>query len=147
MKNFFRKKLIYLLVVADSHKAKIFEKTGKKKCNLNLVCELEADLDSNHEKLGRSFNRIGPLRHAIEPNTDRRQVEKHKFAEKIMHTLEELEKEKRYDGLVLLASYKILEQIGKTINHQLKQKISHKLAKNLSNLTDGELKEYLDKNL
>lgn len=138
------KKLISLVVIADSQAAKIFEKIGDKNFDLHLICKIEAELDSNHEKPGRSFNSASSLRHAVEPHTDRRQVEKHKFAEKISHILEEKEKEKSYDGLIILASHKLLEEIEKTLNDQLKQKITHKLAKNLIELTDKELEEYLE---
>lgn len=140
------KKPISLVVIADSQEAKIFEKIGDKEFDLNLISELKADLDSNHEKPGRTFNSTGSLRHGIEPHTDRRQVEKHKFAEKISETLFELEKAKHVDGLILLASHKVLEEIRKTLDHQLQTKITHKLAKDLIEYTPNELKEYL-KNL
>lgn len=140
------KKQTAFLVIANSHEAKIFEKIGDKKFDLNLICEITADLDSNHEKPGRTFNSTGSIRHGIEPHTDRRQVEKHKFAEKISETLFELDKEKHCDGLILMASHKVLEEIDKTLSHQLKQKITHKLAKDLIEFRDNELKEYLEKN-
>jgi len=141
------KKLASLVVTADSQQAKIFEKIGDKKFDLNLICKIEAELDSNHEKPGRSFNSTGSLRHAIEPHTDRRQVERHKFAEKISHTLMTLEKERHFDELILIAPHKIMEEIEKTLNNQLKQKIPHKLTKNLVEFTDNEIIEYLEKNL
>lgn len=140
-------KLTSLVVVANSHKAKIFEKIGHKTFDLNLIYEIEADLDSDHEKPGRSFNSTGSLRHAIEPHTDRRLVEKHKFAEKISHNLQELEKTKSIDGLILIASHKILEEIEKTLGNHLKQKITQQFAKNLLEFTNAEIKNYLSENL
>lgn len=136
-----------LVVVADSHEAKIFEKIGHKIFDFNLICKIEADLDSNHEKPGRSFNSTGSLRHAIEPHTDRRLVEKHKFAEKISHTLQELEKTKSVDGLILIASHKVLEEIEKTLGNHLQHKVTHQVAKNLLEFTDAEIKSYLSENL
>ena len=145
-----------LVVVADSKKARIFEKIGHKKNNkkfdLNIICEIDAELDSQHEKPGRTFNSIGSLsmgslRHAIEPHTDRRQVEKHKFAEKISNNLAELEKDISFDSLILIASHKVLEEIEKTLTDQLGQKTTHKLAKNLVAFADNEIKEYLENNL
>lgn len=136
-----------LLVVADSHNAKIFEKIGAKVFDLNLICEMEAELDSGHEKLGRSFNSTGSIRHAIEPHTDRRQVEKHDFAKRISDKLLEIEKEKHCDSLILIASHKVLEEIEETLNDQLKKKVTNKLAKNLIEFTHNELKEYIENSL
>lgn len=138
------KKPISLLVIANAHEAKIFEKVGHEKITLNFICNIEAELDSNHEKAGRTFNSTGSIRHGIEPHTDRRQVEKHEFAKKISKTLEELEKETYFDGLILMASHKMLEEIDNSLNHQLKEKITHKLAKDLTEYTTEEIKEYLE---
>lgn len=140
-------KSISLLVIADSHEAKIFEKIGDKNFDLHLVSKLEAELDSDHEKPGRTFNSSGSVRHAIEPHTDRRQVEKHKFAEKISHTLIELEKVNRFDGLIILASHKMLAELDHVLSDQLKHKITHRLAKDLIDFTTTDLKEYLEKHL
>ena len=135
-----------LVVIADSHNAKFFEKIGDQNFDLKFVCALEAELDFDHEKAGRTFNSTGSIRHGIEPHTDRRQVEKHDFAEKISDKLLEIEKEKPVDGLILMASHKVLEEIEKTLNDQLKKKVTHKLAKNLIEFSNDELKEYLEKN-
>lgn len=109
--------------------------------------QVEAELDSNHEKRDTSFGSASSPRHGVEPHTDRRDVEKHKFAEKISHALEELEKTKPCDDLVLVASHKILEEIQETLSHHLKQKITHKLAKNLVQMSFTEIKEYLEEHL
>ena len=140
-------KSISLLVIADSQEAKIFEKIGDKNFDLHFISKIEAELDSNHEKPGRTFNSTGSIRHAIEPHTDRRQVEKHKFAEKISHALVELEKEKHFEGFILLASNKMLEELDHTLSEQLKHKITHKLAKDLIEFSTADLKEYLEKHL
>jgi protein required for attachment to host cells len=139
-------KKISLVLIANSTEAKFFEKTGNIKFELDLICEAVAELDSNHEKPGRAFS-SGSLRHAIVPHTDRRLVEKHHFAEKISQIIAEIEKERKFDGLILMGSHKILEELEKTLSNPLKKKITHKLAKDIIEFNKNEVKEYLEKNL
>ena len=140
-------KSISLLVIADSHEAKFFEKIGNKNFDLHLISKIEAELDTNHEKLDSTFNSTGFIRHSVEPHTDRRQVEKHRFAEKISHALIELEKGRKFEGLILLASHKMLAELDHVLADQLKRKITHRLAKDLIDFTTANLKEYLEKHL
>lgn len=140
------KKEITFLVIASSQQARIFEKIGDKN-HLNLISEVTAELDSNHEKPGRTFGSMNSLRHGIEPRTDRREVERHKFAKQIFETLLELEKEKTADKLILVASHKMLPEIEQALNAPLTQKVSQKLAKDLDKFTDAEVTEYLKNNL
>lgn len=136
-----------LLIIANAHEALIFEKSGpKNNFDLKLVSELEAELDSNHEKPTRTFNSTGKIRHGVEPRTDRRKVERHKFAEEISKTSFDLETAKPYDHLILMGSHKMLQEIEDCLRPQLKAKISHKLAKDPLEFNSNELKEYVAKN-
>lgn len=137
------KKSTSLLIIANAHEAKIFEKIGDKIFDLNLLKEINAELDSNHEKPGRTFNSTGYIRHGIEPHTDRREVERHKFAAEISHFATELEKTNHYDGIIVIASHKILAELEATLDNQLQKKITHRLAKDLHEFSNTELKKYL----
>lgn len=132
---------ISVLVLASSQEARIFAKIGDKN-ELNLLKEIKAELDTNHEKPGRTYNSSNPLRHAVEPHTDRREVERHHFAKKISETLTELEKAKPFDKLLLVASHKMLQEIGQSLDDHLSQKLIQKLAKDLSKFTNAEIQEY-----
>ena len=136
-------KEISFVVVASSQQARIFEKVDGKN-NFNLISEVTAELDSNHEKLGRTYNSVGSLRHAIEPRTDRREVERHKFATKISETLVDLEKAKPFHKLILVASHKMLPEIEQALDDHLTQKVTQKLAKDLGKFTDAEVQEYIE---
>lgn len=141
------KKPVSLIAVASSQTAKIFEKIGNKKCRLNLICEMEAILDSEHEKPGRTFNSVGSLRHGIEPHTNRRQVEKHQFATRISETLAGLDHENCYEDLVLMASHKMLQELNKTMKSGLKQKTSHKIPKDIVGFANHDIERYVGENL
>lgn len=133
-----------LVAISSSHEARIFEKIGHE---LSLISRLDAELDTNHEKPGRTFNSVGVLRHSIEPHTDRREVEQQKFARKIADNLAQAEKEKPYDGLIILASHQILNELEEALSNQLRKKITHKSAKDLVKFTDFEVQEYLARNI
>jgi len=142
----FMKKPISLIAIASSQTAKIFEKIGSKKFDFNLICEMEAVLDSNHEKPGRAFNSV-TLRHGIEPHTNRRQVEKHQFATKISQTLAGLNSKNHYDDLVIMGSHKMLEELEKTLNMPLKQKMAHRIPKDIVGFTNNDIKKYIGQSL
>ena len=141
------KKSVSIVTIADSQKARIFEKIGHQDFELNLLSELEANKDDYHEKPGRSFNRFGKMRHAIEPHTDRRDVERRTFAEKISGMLNQLQEVKNADRLILLTSHQLLEDLDEVLSEELQKKISHKFTKDLSKFTNSEVKDYLEKNL
>lgn len=132
------------IVIANAHHAKIFSKDGKRlKSELALVEALEADLDTNHEKPGRTFNSTGSLRHGVEPHTDRRDVEKEQFARKIFDFVKTGEKANRFQSLMLIASPRMLEMLNKVFDKDLQKKVTQSLTKNITDLSVFEVKEYL----
>ncbi len=140
------KKSHSLLIIADSHSAKIFNKIGDKTFDLELISTLVADLDEVHKQPQRVQDSMGSSRHAIEPRTDRREVERHGFAQKISDNLFELHKTNNdADGLIIIASHKLLQEIEDVLPNNLKSKITFKLAKDLMQFSDIELKEHLIK--
>lgn len=142
-------KKISLLVIADSQEAKIFERISTKQnpaFELNLISKLDAELDTNHEKRDSGHNSVGSAGHGVEPHTDRRDVEKQKFATEICHALDELKKQKEFDDLILVASHKMLSDIEHSLSNELAKKVSHKLAKNLLEFKNSDIKDYIEKN-
>lgn len=137
----------FLVLIADSHEAKIFEKVGKKQFDLNFVSKLEADLDNGNEKPGRGLGNTGSMVHATAPHADRHQVEKHHFAEKISKAVADLDNAKNYEGLILIASHKILEELNHTLSKHLQSKVTYRLAKNLHEFSTEEIKKYISEHL
>lgn len=140
-------KSVNYVVVANAQEAKIFEKIGNKVFELNLILELAAELDSNHEKRTTSFNSIGNVGHGIEPHTDRRDVEKQKFAKKISESLEKIINQNQHEGVILIASHKMMNFLENSFSKHLQNKIAHKLSKDIAEFKNHEIKEYLEKNL
>ena len=62
---------------------------------------------------------------------------------KISKTLFDMNKEQPCDDLILLASHKMLQELEDTLSNELKQKVTHKLAKNLIEFNNDEIREYI----
>lgn len=141
-----QKKILWVLAV-NAHKAKIFEKNYKtadgEKPVLRLIHEAEAELDTNHEKPTSTHNSSGTLRHGVEPHTDRRDVEKQKFAAQISKTLENAENNHQFESLILLASPQMLGILEKSLDARIQNKITQKLPKNILDFKPHEIEEYL----
>ena len=54
-----------------------------------------------------------------------------------------MNKEQPCDDLILLASHKMLQELEDTLSNELKQKVTHKLAKNLIEFNNDEIREYI----
>ena len=54
-----------------------------------------------------------------------------------------MNKEQPCDDLILLASHKMLQELEDTFSNELKQKVTHKLAKNLIEFNNDEIREYI----
>lgn len=135
------------IIATNSHTAKFFEIIGSgENSDPKLVLELAAELDSNHEKSGRTFNSAGNARHGIEPHTDRREVEKRRFAEEISTNLTKSERDNRFEKLILLASPKMLGILSELLDNKVSHKIISKSPVNIADLSAHEVKNYLKNN-
>ena len=103
------------IVIVNAHHAKIFSKVfklaGKNNASFDLLTELEAELDTNHEKPDRSFESVGTARHGVVPHTDRRDVEKQQFAKKVYEYLKIAENKNQFEDLILVASPRMMEMM------------------------------------
>lgn len=130
------------IAIIDSHHAKIFE--APKNENLVLIKEMILETEPN-PKQGRSFDSFGEGRHAIEPHTEFKNVERQHFASQIDEFLEESLKQNKFDNLILVCPHKMAEFLNEKLSAKIKEKIVHKLHKNISEFNPTEIKEYLHK--
>jgi protein required for attachment to host cells len=129
------------IAVVGAHKAYFFEKTTKE--NLSLVKEITADLDEEHEKPGRTFNSVGSVRHAIEPHTDRREVERQDFSTKVLENLSDGLNHNKFAKLVLIADPKMLGIINNSLDKNLASKLQKSFPKNLAEMEINEIREHI----
>jgi protein required for attachment to host cells len=128
------------IVVAGAHKSYLFERT--KKFEISLIDEIHADLDEQHEKPGRVFDsNAGGARHAIEPHTDRREVERQNFSRKIISYLERGSKKDKFKRFILFAEPKMLGILNRHLDGNLASKMSKSFPKNFAEMEVSEIEE------
>ncbi len=95
------------------------------------------------DRPGRTFDSTGQGRHAKEPRTDPREVEKQRFAHQLAAMLEDELNQGKFDRLVLVAPPKALGQLRDELSKSLRAKVSAELAKDLTHLPAQELQKHL----
>jgi protein required for attachment to host cells len=89
----------------------------------------EGDLKS--DRPGRSFERMGTIRHAMETEVDPKEQEAMRFAKQISDYLESGQQRGRFDGLVLVAGPHFLGLLRKALGPVTAKLVTQEIAKNL----------------
>lgn len=92
------------------------------------------------DRPGRSLDssRTG-ARHAMEPDTDPRRVEQHRFAALIARALAAAEASGRFDELVLVAEPRMLGELRQALPERVAARVSREIGKDLAGLDAPEL--------
>ncbi|BCX17967.1 MAG: host attachment protein [Geminicoccaceae bacterium] len=137
------------VVVADGARARIFQ-GDPKVGGLELVMpELvgrarEKGTELLADRPGRSVDssHVGN-RHAMEPSTDPKEVEKERFARELASTLEAAANEGRFARLMLVAPPKMLGELREVLAEKVKEKIVKEVDKDLTWVSVHELPAHL----
>ena len=105
----------------------------------------DSELTSDHP--GRSFDSLGGGRHSLGTKQSPSQHVSEVFAKDIAKLLDEGRNANQYSKLILVAGPTFLGILRQNINPQTALHIVHTLNKDLVNLSDPELKKYLEKNI
>ncbi len=138
------------IVVADGAQARILENNGPGKGLTPLPAE---EMHSSHrpsrdidaDRPGRTHDRMGPGRHAMEPPSDAHRDEKRRFADELAERLNAAALEQSYDRLILVAPAKTLGDLRQALNKAAAAKVSGELSKDLTPIPDHELPGHLAK--
>lgn len=95
------------------------------------------------DRPGRTFDSVGLGRHAKEPRTDPREVERVRFTREIADALEEGLKRGAYDRLVLVAPPRTLGQLRAELPKAVRDRVSVELDKDLVHVPDHDLPDHL----
>ncbi len=136
------KKNIIWIAVIDSHNAKIFQTSKEEKEVPNLIREIAIKTEPNPEQ-GRSFDSLGNGRHAMEPHSNFKDVERQHFASEIEKFFHESLNQNKFQNLILISPHKMLSALEEKLSKQVQQKITHRLHKNISEFSPTEIKTYL----
>jgi protein required for attachment to host cells len=136
------------IVIADGAQVRILENHGPGKGLTALPQEerhqpLPPSRDINADRPGRSHDRMGPGRHAMEPPSDPHREEKRRFADELAGRLNAAALKQRYDRLILVAPPKTLGDLRQALGKEAAAKLDGELAKDLTKVADHDLPGHL----
>jgi protein required for attachment to host cells len=137
------------IVVADEHRARIFEVEGQQS-NIHEIEDFlnpegrmrEQDLmrDAKGRYFGKGERVIG---HTAEPNVTKTQRDEDMFAKEISDYLDKARLEHRYDKLRVIAFSKFLGMLRKNMSKEAQRLVEDEVAKDISGLDAREIEEYI----
>ena len=128
-------KTIWILV-ANQAEAQIYS-SNRISGNLVLVDRLTHAEGAAHvrdltsDAPGRAYDRIGPARHSMEPDTGVKEEERRRFVKELVERLKTAHLQGRFDQLVLLAAPAVLGVIRKTLNGGLAKAVVKEIPKDV----------------
>ena len=142
------KKTITWILVADAAQARIFENDGpgrglKPPFDRDFVGLDLPSRDLVSDRPGRSFDRAGPGRHAMEPPTDPKRKVKQDFAKYMASVLNEAAEHARFDRLVVVAPPKVLGDLRNAYGSHVTSRLYGELAKDLTHTSIQDLPSHL----
>jgi protein required for attachment to host cells len=136
------------VVVANSARARVFRADRRERA-LELVREENYDSarikgeDLLADRPGRTFDSAGQGRHAKEPRTDPKEVEKQKFAHHLAETLTSDADEHRFASLVLVTPPKLLGELRRLLPERVRGLVTVEMDKDLTQVSEHDLPEAL----
>jgi protein required for attachment to host cells len=137
------------MVVASKARARIFSVGAIKTMPLTEIHILvdpqsrlrQRDVDS--DRPGRSYDRVGGGRHAMEAGSSLRQESTKRFAARVCDYLERAHQQNRFQSLIVVASAEFTGLLRRQMSSQLNQCIASEIHKNISDLPQQAIRRYL----
>ena len=132
------------ILIADGARARMLVNKGY---NTGLELALDEDFISDNrpsgelssDRPGRTFDRGGQGRHAMEPPTDPHRHEQQVFAQSLAHLLEEHRLKKSYEQLIIVAPPKALGDLRAEFSKAVSDMIINELNKDLTKIAIHDL--------
>ena len=141
------RQLDLLIVVFDSAKARFFERGTDGR--LHQLNEWQSGLhrhvmDLVTDKPGRGFSSAdGGVRHAYESADDLHKLEKHRFVQRLVKTLDDAYDQGAFKRLVIVGLRRSLGEFNKLAPAKLRSLVTDEVPKDLTKYPDHELEERL----
>lgn len=124
------------ILVADAGHARVLEQWGQ--TNLTLVDGLDLNhpiaksSDMVRDSLPRTFDSVGPGRHAITPKSDPHRAEKKAFAKELAQVLDAGIGKKAYERLIIIAPPQMLGDLRPHLSDAVKSRLERELHLDLA---------------
>jgi protein required for attachment to host cells len=105
------------------------------------------DMELGSDRPGRSFDSIGGGRHSLSTSQSPSEQVSIRFAKEICALLHEANKKHQFSKLILIAGPSFLGLLRQNLDSLTSIQVVHTLNKDLINLNDYEMQEYLEKNI
>jgi protein required for attachment to host cells len=99
------------------------------------------------DRPGRAFERVGDVRHAMEPAVDPKRQEATKFAKEISEYLTRRRQRRRFDKLILVAAPQFLGLLRKALDPATAKRVRQEISKNLVQYEAEEIRQHLPERL
>ncbi|MDJ0895661.1 MAG: host attachment protein [Alphaproteobacteria bacterium] len=142
------KKHVTWIIVADGGRARLLANDGPGKgvypvSEKELVLENPPTRAQGTDRPGRTGDRMGPARHAMEPRADWHQFEKTRFAREISRLLDNGAQEGRFERLVLIAPPRALGSLRAHLDPRTRGLVVGEINKDLTHCSDTEITDQL----
>ncbi len=134
------------VVAAESSRARIFQAESR----LKPMKEIEGlahpesrarVLDINADNAGRSFDRAGQGRHAMENEVDPKKHEAEMFAKQIAEHLDKARAKGEFEDVIIVAAPEFLGLLRKHVNPITAKMVSKTVSKNLVRETEEVIRQ------
>lgn len=142
------KPIVTWILIANGARARLFSNDGPGH-GVKLVSD-EVFAGTNlpgreimSDRPGRTFDSVGAGRHAKEPRTDPREVEKRSFAHELAAMLDDGLKQGKFERLVLVAPPRELGFLRVELSPAVRKRVSAELNKDLTGVAPSEITDHL----
>ena len=94
---------------------------------------------------GRAYNRTGPARHSMDPDTHVKEEERRKFVKEITELLERAYLQGGFNQLVILAAPAVLGVIRKTLSNGLSRAVIKEVPKDVIGQSVDKIQDQLQR--
>jgi protein required for attachment to host cells len=92
---------------------------------------------------GRGYDRTGPARHSMEPDTGVKEEERRRFVKEVVEWLSGAHLQGKFDRLVLLAAPAVLGVLRKTLSGGLQQAVVKEIPKDVIGQSEDKIQAQL----
>jgi protein required for attachment to host cells len=141
------------ILVADGARARLFEQDPEVRSGFKPAAEREFSGTSAHareiasDRPGRTFDRAGEGRHAMEPSSDPLRHAKLEFARDLAEHLRQAVGQHAFDRLIVIAAPRTLGDLRDLLPATVRERVVAEIDKDLTWMPLSELEKHVDPKL